>query len=217
MALPSEEHQVPETAKDPFAAMDAVYQIAADDMDRGVKGMAFLNGGATSNVNAVMSAHDSVPEANEPRHAIDQANDLTRTFSRTRKMDPTASTEVRHAEQNKAVEQQLRKRDQVGHITPQSSNTGSSSSEKSIEAQQKAMKIAEGLGIALVTSSVLGGIDLGSSVATNAAAEAGAVMKAIATAKMSVGVSAGISGGDEVRRAQRFSKAKQILGEEEDV
>ena len=58
---------------------------------------------------------------------------------------------------------------------------------------------------------------MGSSVATNAAAEAGAVMKAIATAKMSVGVSAGISGGDEVRRAQRFSKAKQILGEEEDV
>ncbi len=211
MALPSEEHQVPEGVKDPFAAMDDIYKIAADDMDRGVKGMAFLNGANSSNVSAVMSAHDSVAEANEPRHAIDQANDLTRTVSRSRKMDPTAATEQRHVAQNKAVEEQLAKRDKVGTITPQSSNTGSSSSEKSIEAQQKALKIAEGLGVALVTSTVMGGIDVGTGAAANVAAEAGAVVKALATAKMTVGVSQGISGNDEIRRAKRHSKAKQIL------
>lgn len=215
MALPSEEHQVPEGIKDPFKAMDDIYKIAADDMDRGVKGMAFLNGTNTSNTSAVMSAHDSVAEANEPRHAIDQANDLTRTLSRTRKMDPTASTEVRHVAQNKAVEEQLAKRDKVGTISPKSSNAGSSSSEKSIEAQQRAMKIAEGLGVALVTSTVMGGIDVGTGVAANAAAEAGAVVKALATAKMSVGVGQGISGNDEIRRAERHSKARKILDGED--
>ncbi len=216
MALPSEEHQEPEGFQDPFAKMDKIYDVAASDMDRGVKGMAFLNGGSTSSVSAIaMSAHDSVAGANEPRHAIDQANDMTRTMARTRKMDPNATTEVRHVEQNKAVQEQVKKRDQVGSITPQTSNTGASSSEKSIEAQTRAMKIAEGLGVALVTSTVLGGIDAGTGAAANIAAEAGAVMKAIATAKMTVGVNQGISTSDEVRRANRNAKSRKILDGED--
>ena len=44
MALPSEQHQLPDGVADPFKKLDEIYDIAAAQMDRGLKGQNFLNG-----------------------------------------------------------------------------------------------------------------------------------------------------------------------------
>jgi len=44
MPLPGEHHQLPEGVADPFARMEAVFDIAAEQMERGVRGAAFLHG-----------------------------------------------------------------------------------------------------------------------------------------------------------------------------
>lgn len=46
MALPAEQHQLPEGVNDPFHKLDAVFEIAAAQMERGLKGAAFLHGSA---------------------------------------------------------------------------------------------------------------------------------------------------------------------------
>jgi hypothetical protein len=44
MPLPSEQHQLPEGVADPFAKMEAAFDVAAAQMDRGIKGATFLHG-----------------------------------------------------------------------------------------------------------------------------------------------------------------------------
>jgi hypothetical protein len=44
MALPSEHHQLPEGVPDPFDRMEAVFDVAAAQMERGLKGASFLHG-----------------------------------------------------------------------------------------------------------------------------------------------------------------------------
>lgn len=44
MALPSEQHQLPEGVDDPFHKLDAIFEVAAAQMERGLKGAAFLHG-----------------------------------------------------------------------------------------------------------------------------------------------------------------------------
>src|SRR5438445_9274644 len=44
MALPGEQHQLPDGVTDPFAKLDQVYDVAAAQMERGIKGAAFLHG-----------------------------------------------------------------------------------------------------------------------------------------------------------------------------
>lgn len=44
MALPSEQHQLPEGVDDPFKKLDAIFEVAAAQMERGLKGAAFLHG-----------------------------------------------------------------------------------------------------------------------------------------------------------------------------
>ena len=44
MPLPGEHHQLPEGVDDPFARMEAVFDVAAAQMERGVRGAAFLHG-----------------------------------------------------------------------------------------------------------------------------------------------------------------------------
>ena len=43
-ALPTEQHQLPEGVDDPFKKLEAVFEIAAQQMERGIKGANFLHG-----------------------------------------------------------------------------------------------------------------------------------------------------------------------------
>jgi hypothetical protein len=44
MPLPAEHHQLPDGVADPFARMEAVFDVAAEQMERGVRGANFLHG-----------------------------------------------------------------------------------------------------------------------------------------------------------------------------
>jgi len=44
MALPTEQHQLPPGVDDPFKKMEAMFDVAAEQMERGLKGTAFLHG-----------------------------------------------------------------------------------------------------------------------------------------------------------------------------
>ncbi|OGQ21503.1 MAG: hypothetical protein A2138_14845 [Deltaproteobacteria bacterium RBG_16_71_12] len=44
LPLPGEHHQLPDGVADPFARMEAVFDVAAEQMERGVRGAAFLHG-----------------------------------------------------------------------------------------------------------------------------------------------------------------------------
>jgi hypothetical protein len=44
MPLPVEQHELPEGVADPFAKLDAVYDVAGAQMERGIKGAQFLHG-----------------------------------------------------------------------------------------------------------------------------------------------------------------------------
>jgi hypothetical protein len=48
MALPTEEHQLPEGVPDPFQKLDAVFEAAALQMEKGLVGQAFLHGKSRS-------------------------------------------------------------------------------------------------------------------------------------------------------------------------
>ena len=57
MALPGEQHQLPDGVDDPFKKLDQIYDIAAQQMERGIKGASFL--------------HGKVNEASDPRRVAD--------------------------------------------------------------------------------------------------------------------------------------------------
>jgi hypothetical protein len=44
MALPGEQHQLPDGVDDPFKRLDEVYDVAAQQMERGIRGANFLHG-----------------------------------------------------------------------------------------------------------------------------------------------------------------------------
>lgn len=46
MALPSEQHQLPDGVEDPFKKLDQIFEVAAAQMDKGIAGQAFLHGRA---------------------------------------------------------------------------------------------------------------------------------------------------------------------------
>ena len=56
MALPSEQHQLPEGVDDPFKKLDAIFDLAAEQMDRGIKGASFLHGSAKAASQKVVEA-----------------------------------------------------------------------------------------------------------------------------------------------------------------
>ncbi len=62
-ALPTEQHQLPDGVEDPFKKLDAIFEVAAAQMERGLKGAAFLHGHKPR--------VDDIGEARESRRAVD--------------------------------------------------------------------------------------------------------------------------------------------------
>jgi hypothetical protein len=81
MALPTEQHQLPDGVADPFAKLDAVFEEAALQMERGIKGAEFLHGKKatieTTPSRGVERPQESVHAATQPA-AIDQRRETQR-------------------------------------------------------------------------------------------------------------------------------------------
>lgn len=171
MPLPSEQHQLPAGADDPFAKLDQIYDVAGQQMDRGLEGQAFLHG-------------KNAPQAvTEPR-ATPAADEVTRTVVRTQE---ASRPDQPHAVQDaRAAAAQLERRAQAGNAPPKVSNaTNPSDAKQRSEQAQRTLEMAEGLGVSVAAMAVSQALDPSG---TLGAASAATAVKAVSVAKTAVGM-----------------------------
>jgi hypothetical protein len=112
LPVPTEHHELPDGVDDPFAKLEAVYDVASAQMDRGIKGAAFLHGKPLV-ASATSAARDLANDVTQVRRPVEQPADPAR---------------VQHT-QARATSEQHRRRDEVAAVrVPQPSSSSSSSS-----------------------------------------------------------------------------------------
>lgn len=173
MPLPSEQHQLPPGAKDPFAKLDQVYDVAAQQMERGLEGQAFLHGRP-----APAERHERGPLQSAELHA-----EVTRTYAQA--ADPYAPQASLGMQEHRATQQQLEARAQAGQAPPRVSNaTQASDARQQSERAQKALEVAEGLGVSVAAMAVSQALDPSGALG----AQAASALKAVSVAKTAVGM-----------------------------
>jgi hypothetical protein len=86
-ALPTEQHQLPDGVDDPFKKLEAVFEVAAQQMERGIKGANFLHGHKPR--------VDDVGEARHSQRMIDaQANGVQKGSVASQKMVEAVRTDL---------------------------------------------------------------------------------------------------------------------------
>lgn len=194
--LPSEEHHTDEIS-DPYQKQEAAYDAAAVQMERGLRGVAFLHGKTPRAANESL---ESSPVAQAMMH---QQNHVQR-------VDANAPTQIANLNDVRATDQQLRARQQAGQAVPQASKATSDFA--STQQAKKAMEMAAGIGVGLTAAAA--GQALDPSGATNAlAGEAASLVKGASASKMAAGMAQDIQDANEAEqaRARRFAEAKTRL------
>lgn len=229
MPLPSERHQLPEGATDPFAVQEKAYDVAAAQMERGIKGMEFLHGKTNrfeeitspGAMNAPVSGTSSKdgPSFKQAPAPLAEANDLTRTYLQQQHegLDPYAPTRVAQLADAKASADQRQKRAEAGTAPPRvSQTTAESNATQKSQRAQKALEMAEGLGVAMAGVALAQAVDP-AQLGGMAAAEAASVVKAAAVSKLSVSMSGSIADMPDAVRTERarHTRSKRILDGEE--
>ena len=136
LPVPTEQHELPDGVSDPFAKLDAVYDVAAAQMERGVKGAEFLHGKAAPRVDPAV-----------------HADDVTRLQHRPN--DPLRSTQ--HSLKKETHEQQ-RRLDHAAVVATAQPSSSSSSSNTAAARDAQALANAGGVdGTALAFAPMAGG------------------------------------------------------------
>ena len=175
LPLPSEQHQLPPGVEDPFRKLDDVYAVAADQMERGLEGRAFLHGRPPP------ASFDA-----RVKTALEPGDDVTRTLVRPQEAaEPRDSRALQDARASMA---ELDKRAQAGNAPPKVSNAteASDARQRSAEAQRM-LEMAEGLGVSIAALAVGQAIDPAGALGATASSAASAV-KAVSTANTAVGL-----------------------------
>jgi hypothetical protein len=96
LPVPTEQHELPDGVDDPFAKLEAVYDVASAQMERGLKGAAFLHGkpmvASTTAARELAGPHD----VTQVRRPVDHRNDMQAraTNEQHRRRDEVAATRV---------------------------------------------------------------------------------------------------------------------------
>lgn len=110
LPVPTEHHELPDGVKDPFAKLDAVYDAAALQMERGIKGAEFLHGKGKGSVDPAFGSVGGKPD------------DVTKLQHRPQAIDPAKQS----AQQLDRMErEQMRRVDQASIIQPGQKSGGS--------------------------------------------------------------------------------------------
>lgn len=176
MPLPSEQHQLPPGVADPFARLDQVYDLAGQQMERGLEGQAFLHGRNTASAAAAAS---------------EAGDEVTRTMARAQ--EASRPDQPRAVSDARATSQQLEARAQAGAAAPKVSNaTQPSDAKRKSEQAERALQMAEGLGVSVAAMAVGQALDPSGAMGASAASATG-VVKAVSTAKTAVGLASAMS------------------------
>jgi hypothetical protein len=181
--------------------MDEVYEVAGQQMDRGIDGQKFLYG-----AKAPAAVGDTDLQRDPAKAAAD---DLTRTMVAQRHLageaDPLA--DPRAVQDVKAADAQIQKRDEVGTQPTRVSNATEASNARQDAARQvKALEMAEGIGITMAAVAAGQAMDPASG---SIAAEAASVVKAVTTAKSAVGMTKSMDETPETSRSEFLRRGIQ--------
>jgi hypothetical protein len=204
MPLPSELQKLPEGFDDPFAKQDSAYEVAAEQMDRGLKGVEFLYGKKPPS-EVAGAAMQAAPAPLDPLLAAD---DATRTMLKTqdgmsgpRAVDQSART----IEKNAIAHQENRESDVASTNGPRSMSGMS-------DAVKKGGDAAQMLAVGAIGALAGQGIDPVSG-AGHIAQEAASVVQGLTTSKLAVGLTEGMRDApapvrEQRRDAEAFTKVK---------
>jgi hypothetical protein len=197
--VPTEQHELPDGVKDPFAKLDAVYDAAALQMERGIKGANFLHGKpATIGLDPGLAG----------------PNDQTRTVERPR--------QTQHSQPQRDLSAQLHRQDREQHrwveqaaVQPTRSGTSTTKTAAHKEAEaaanqglaqdtQSAVDVLAGLvpmaAAQGVSAALQGVVSTAAMPVVQAVQTAGAVTSAAEVSAM--GVSEGLSETDATNAAE---------------
>lgn len=195
LPLPSEQHQLPPGIKDPFAKLDEIYDVAGAQMERGLEGAAFLHG----------KAPPAVYEA-RALEAFEAAQEQTRTMIRP----PETKQTSRGAQEHRAADQQIEARAQAGNAAPKVSNaTNPSNAKQQSERAQKALEVAEGMGVSVAAMAVTQALDPSGAMGASAAS----AVKAVSLSKTAVGMASNMQEEDVTLRQKQ--RTQRPLGSDE--
>lgn len=121
LPVPTEHHELPDGVTDPFHKLDAVYDAAAVQMERGIKGAEFLHG--------KKPAVDAKSDPTLVRH-----DDVTRLQDRPVALDPAKQAVQKLDKQER---EQIRRTEQAS-VTQPTTNTGGSKTAADKEAEKVA-------------------------------------------------------------------------------
>jgi hypothetical protein len=204
MPLPSEQQKLPEGFDDPFAKQDSAYEVAAEQMDRGLKGVEFLYGKKPPSEisGATMQA---APAPTDPHVAVD---DVTRTMMKSQDgmTGPRAVDQSARTIEKKAIAHQENRESDVASTSGPRSMSGLS------DAAKKGGDAAQMLAVGAVGALAGQGIDPVSS-AGHIAQEAASVVQGLTTSKLAVGLTEGMRDApapvrEQKRDAEAFTKVK---------
>lgn len=213
--LPSEQHQLPEGWDDPFAKLEKVYDVAAAQMERGLKGVEFLNGKPAA-LRAPQGASAAAYEdtAHDP---VDHAHDVSRTIHQQQHALFDQYSAANQASHQSALldRDQLSKRVAAGKAPPPVSQakTEANATQKA-QNNKAALDMAQGVGLAMAGIAATQALDptaMGGAMAV----EAASAVKAMATSKLAVGMSKAIADTPDAVRTEhaRMRRSEKILGE----
>jgi hypothetical protein len=144
-ALPTEQHQLPDGVDDPFKKLDAVFELAAAQMERGIKGASFLHG----------QHRPRVDEASDPKRVLDaQVNGATKGSAANQKIVESVRTDL----------EQVRMTNQAA-ANPIAKTKGATKTAAESEATAQAPNMS-GVGDALGTAAVFVPMAVGSGIQT---------------------------------------------------
>ena len=128
LPVPTEHHELPDGVSDPFKKLDAVYDAAAVQMERGIKGSDFLHG------------KNKAPDAN-----FGKPDDVTRmSQERPVALDPSKQTQQKMDQQER---NHFRNLDQAANAAPATTSNGSkTAAAKEAEKAANAGGASSGLG-----------------------------------------------------------------------
>ncbi|MBM3963210.1 MAG: hypothetical protein FJ137_05535 [Deltaproteobacteria bacterium] len=105
LPLPAEQVELPDGVADPFSKLDAVYDAAAAQMDRGLKGAEFLHGKKIPALSSSSAIAETPASSPSPLSARVAADDPTRLVERQRAVD--AAAPQRHERVHQPVHQTM--------------------------------------------------------------------------------------------------------------
>lgn len=150
MPLPTEQHQLPEGRQDPFSVQEAAFDVAMQQMERGMKGSAFLHGKSPS-AEVFQAAQASAATAASPSSPYMQLQQTQQTQQAQLSQQVTQAYAPAQydARQQREILRQRAQASNANSIHTSSTTSSTTAAQKEQKNLAEAVQFSEGLGLPL--------------------------------------------------------------------